>query len=268
MSLPIYSIIYILFLCLFAGCRNSGPSHVSALPATMTGGETLLPENQLDEDSAAFEGVVTREDFQNVMDLVKSTFKLEASQKTEDITIHGYWDSTRVNAGVTRIEGKVVISIYGGLARRSEITPGALALALCHEIGHAYGGLPYINPDANISAEGQADYFGAGECLKRVLPKLANDDGVADDIDREIGASCHADVFCERMLNASLRLSQLFAAAKNEGSPRIDTPDQSVTQRTILSYPKTAQCRLDTYYNATLSKQRPSCWFRQLDDED
>ena len=77
-----------------------------------------------------------------------------------------------VNANCMRNNGVVTVNMYGGLARRPEVTPEGFALVLCHELGHAYGGTPYIFQQAQIAAEGQADYYGEQTCLKALLPHV------------------------------------------------------------------------------------------------
>ena len=57
-------------------------------------------------------------------------------------------------------------------------------------------------------------------------------------------------------------VSNLFSALTVEPASNYETPDQTIATETMLSYPKTVQCRLDTYLQGTLQSKRPACWFK------
>ena len=155
--------------------------------------------------------------------------------------------------------------MYGGLARRNEVTPDGFALVLCHELAHAYGGKPYVSPSNQIAAEGQADYFGAQSCLHALLPKIATYEAHKS-TDAYIDSRCKTTAdyaLCVRQLEAGQSLGRLLASMQKTDVPDYQTPDPTVVDRTLLSYPKTIQCRIDTYHNGTLNMPRPACWFKQ-----
>jgi hypothetical protein len=65
-----------------------------------------------------------------------------------------------------------------------------------------------------------------------------------------------------RSLEAGLGLGRLLAVLGNEKDPSYTTPDPRVVKVTEISYPKTAQCRVDTYHNGVLNLAKPLCWFK------
>lgn len=180
------------------------------------------------------------------------------------------------------------ITIYGGLARYPSITPEALALAACHELGHHIGGFP---KDHWATNEGAADYFATLKCLRLILPA----DKAMDAVDPIVRRAC-ADVFpegtsrnlCEIESMAALALAVYLQETDHiPQRPSFSTPDPSVVSETSHKYPA-VQCRLDTLFQGALcakaveedlsdvspapgactSEQgftvglRPPCWFK------
>lgn len=245
---------------------------ISTSLAAFAGGASyhkFVEDNDLwKQDSFDKKGGLTQEVFDTIIDTAQELYKPDADAHFEKLTVNHKWDDSTVNADTMRFFGTVTINMYGGLARRDEVTPEGFALVLCHELGHAYGGSPYINQILMMSAEGQSDYYGAKACLSRVLPKL-HEKGLASE-DDYIQAKC-GEVFpddaghglCVRKMNAAMSLGKLLAAIKNEPVPQFETPDQTQVDETLTSYPATIQCRLDTYHNGALNYDRPRCWFKQ-----
>ena len=146
--------------------------------------------------------------------------------------------------------------MFGGLARRPEVTPDGFALVLCHELGHHLGGYVMAS-DSDMdwaSNEGQSDYFATEACAKEiwkndleenakhralVLPfaKSLCDKNYQQQIERDL---------CYRSSNAGLSLASLLATLRNSELPKFETPSRDVVQKTIDEHPE-AQCRLDTY---------------------
>ena len=58
------------------------------------------------------------------------------------------------------------VIMFGGLARRPEITADGFLLVVCHELGHHLAGYPFIDDWA--ANEGQADYFATQSCTKNI----------------------------------------------------------------------------------------------------
>ncbi|MBF0301068.1 MAG: hypothetical protein HQK51_20340 [Oligoflexia bacterium] len=156
--------------------------------------------------------------------------------------------------------------MFGGLARRPEVTIEGFTLVLCHELGHAFGGVPYI--DDQVSAEGQSDYYSTLTCYAKIASKVKELSKIVNTGDF-IKAKCNkyqsnqTDYSnCVAKLEGGLSLGKLLSALGFESAPRYETPDTTVVSETELSYPATTQCRLDTYFAGALTNVRPTCWYK------
>ena len=225
---------------------------------------TFMEENTLDTEDSGFVSGLSQDQFNSIIKAAKSIYDPAAKARNETLVINANWNDSTVNANCSRSFGTVTVNMYGGLARRPEVTPEGFALVLCHELGHAYGGEPYIRPWDQIAAEGQADYFGAQTCLAKVLPLIAYDPASLSP-DEYMQSRCHAmgnyDT-CVRQLEAGMSLGRLLASMKKSDVPNYQSPDPTVVPKTLTSYPATIQCRLDTYHNGALFLPRPACWYK------
>ena len=104
--------------------------------------ESIFPPNDLHlYDSLNSQMGIDESTFNQVIAAGADSYKAEATQRSEKLVIRARWTEKTVNANVSRSDkynGVVTINMYGGLARRQEITPAAFAIVLCHELGHAY----------------------------------------------------------------------------------------------------------------------------------
>ncbi len=248
---------------------------VSAACAAFAGPtpQSFMPENDLwKQDTVESTTTINEEVFNQIIDLGIEYFQPEAEKFGEQIFVDRNWTDSTVNAYIRRdLQSKAInISMFGGLARRREITTEGLALVLCHELGHAYGGEPFKRPELKIAAEGQADFYGAGTCLGRILEKIPSSieistvTGYAAEKCMQVHeGDTNGYEHCIRALGAGMSVSQLLAMLeRSEKEIRFETPDPTIAEETMLSYPKTVQCRLDTYHNAILGTERPACWFK------
>ncbi len=187
--------------------------------------------------------------------------------------------------------------MYGGLARHKTITEDGFALVLCHEIGHHLGGAPKVGNFFNKWAtnEGQADYYAALKCLRRVYLNDNNAAIVSNmKVPAALTAACtknHSNTeernICIRTGMSGLSVADLFAALKNQPAAKFETPDTAVVSSTNSAHPA-HQCRLDTFFQGSLCEvgfneevsqteevkgtchkslghtigMRPSCWFK------
>lgn len=247
---------------------------LAAVSATLANAQTVqsnfAPENDLwMEDSLEAASGITKEEFNKVIDVAVEAYAPIAKQNREQIQVNRKWDDSTVNANVRRSGGVVQINMFGGLARRSEVTVDGFALVLCHELGHAYAGAPYIQASSKMSAEGMADYYGNSACMDNVLA-LRLEDSPSTAVTPYIEKKCSEKSqigsndfnICARELAAGQSLGNLLAVLMKEKVPNFETPDATVVKKTELSYPKTVQCRLDTYHAGALDLARPACWFK------
>lgn len=199
--------------------------------------------------------------FSKIIDIAYDLYLPLADADKEMLVINKNWEDSTVNASCSRMWGTVEIKMYGGLARREEITVEGFTLVLCHELSHAYGGLPYIMAYNKMSAEGQADYMATFECAHKVFKELGAP-GLGMDPTQYMVNICNGDILCLSSLVGGQSLGNLLATIKKVEMPNYETPDPTVVTKTILTYPDTIQCRLDTYHNGTLGKDRPLCWYK------
>ena len=173
------------------------------------------------------------------------------------LRINRLWSNSTVNASASRSGSTWNVNMYGGLARRSEVTKDGFALVLCHEIGHHVGGYPFYSGNW-ASSEGQSDYFATLSCAR----ELWRDDLVLNATFRE-SVNPYAKTLCDevwgteddqnlcyRNMMAGKSLADLLSALGN-ATVQFDDPDTSVVSRTSTSHPA-GQCRLDTYMAGAL----------------
>lgn len=226
----------------------------------------FMPENDLwkqDCLNCLSSNSMTQELFNKIVDAGRKAYAENAAKNGERLVINALWTDSTVNANCCRgcTPRQVEVNMYGGLARRDEINPEGFALVLGHELSHAYGGEPFYPQSDRMSGEGQADYEGAKTAYKKIadlVPELKQNINVSDFISKTC-ATLGED--CKHSLYGGDSLGALLATLKGESKPDYETPDQTVVNETLTSYPDTVQCRLDTYLAGTLSKPRPACWF-------
>ena len=224
---------------------------------------SFMPENDLwMEDSLDLvDSNASQALFNQIIDIGSGLYADTAKKWNETLSFSRLWSDPTVNASSWRDgRGSTDVTMYGGMMRRSEVSPLGFALVMCHELSHLYGGTPFIDSAMRMSAEGQADWSGAGWCLYNVALKLKDTTPFQTTVFMD--KSCKSDPICLQELNAANGLGTLLANLGRERTPNFETPDPLVVSRTELSYPRTAQCRLDTYLNGVLGLERPRCWYK------
>lgn len=247
-------------------------SSVGANAADIT---KFMPENDLwMEDCIACESFaarpVTEEVFTKIIEAGKKAFAANAKANNEKIVINNKWTDKTVNADCSRFFGTVTVNMYGGLARREEMTPEGFALVLGHELSHAYGGAPFYPDSDEMSGEGQADYMATKDAYAKIaafVPELQitipTDDFVKNTCAKAFGIQANNKYRdCLHALEGGKSLANLLAVLNKDVAANYETPDPTVVQSTITTYPDTTQCRLDTYLAGELNKPRPACWFK------
>lgn len=197
-------------------------------------------------------------------------------------------------------EHKWEINIYGGMIQHPLMNQASLGLIMCHEVGHFFGGKPYVQgrkispiltgtAPKQMSAEGQADFFATAECGKNLFNNLnLQSDNIL--IPHELISSCiKSGIFkkiCVALVEAAKNVSGIYV----DLSSKIDhvqydptsytEADKTEAVQTLLrvgEYPS-LQCRLDTMLaglNCRLNslgscedlelnsiiELRPACWY-------
>ena len=225
---------------------------------------SFMPDNELWREDCLYcksANGIDEDTFKKIIDKAKEIYTPIAENNKEELEINSLWEDATVNANCSRYGGVVTINMYGGLARRQEVTAEGFTLVLCHELSHAYGGTPYIRPSSKMSAEGQADYMATFDCAKKVF-KSINAPGLGMEPTKFIIDTCKGNKTCLSSLVGGQSLGNLLSTLSSEAAPDYETPDTTVVPKTLLSYPETTQCRLDTYFAGTLGLKRPACWFK------
>ncbi len=236
---------------------------------------------------------ISRNTYHTILDVVSGTYTQAFQQRNERLRIDRLWSDDTNQASAWREEDRqgeiAVLRIPGGIARQPIINADAFTLIICHEIGHHLAGPPAV---WKYSVEGQADYFGVADCLRRVFPKLPEYNVLREITTPEIVIDSCRLVFddreegelCMRSAMAGARLTRYFADKRHIGYPDFEMPEQLIIPRTNMGLPS-PQCRLDTYFAAALCKPdaagagnrsapwlctdhplqydglRPRCWF-------
>ena len=244
---------------------------------------------------------MTEENFLSIINRVSSLYIPIVASKGAKLEMINKWDDETVNAYADRDGDKWHVTMFGGLARHKFATDDAFMLVVCHEAGHHLGGAPKYGGGSDWAAnEGQADYFGALKCMKRVLE---NDDNIAVvskmTIDAEATTKCemvyknsNEVALCQRISMAGKSLGQLLGSLGGNSTVNFNTPDKKVVKKTNDGHPA-AQCRLDTYFSAGLCDKsfnedvsetspvpgtcikrdghqygiRPLCWYKPSSEE-
>lgn len=204
------------------------------------------------------------EDFQRTVEQVFEAYREIAARHGKSLTLLPAW-SDEDELSAAKVGGRDwAIRVPGALARFPSIQRDALALVICHELGHELGGYPFkvdvFEPADRIhggSAEAQADYFATLACARQVWSVDARDasrrarllaltEGAFPECDRSWSSEEERYV-CRRAHRAIEGIADFFTSL---GGERIDpsTPDPRVARWSILdegSYPS-LQCRIDT----------------------
>ena len=213
---------------------------------------TFMPENDLDKEDGLFDNGMTQYEFDRVIESIEKYYIPIVKNFGATLIVNRKWTDPTVNAQAYQNGNKWYVDMFGGLARRPEITSDGFAMVLCHEIGHHIAGFPFV--DTWASDEGQSDYFALHGCAKVAW---ANDDNVVEEIDPVAKSLCDNNLYpeqsaslCYREMNAGLSTATLLGALGGE-KVSFSTTDKKIVSRTSHTHPN-AQCRLDTYVAGTL----------------
>jgi len=225
----------------------------------------FMPENNLylQDNINKLSGGLSQDEFNKRIDQMEKLYgPLFDTHGGAKLVIERNWTDPTVNAYADESGTTWSVAMFGGLARRSEVTPDGFSMVICHEVGHHLGGYPFYSGDW-AAAEGQADYFATEACAKLLWgdDKAENaksrgkvSEFVAKKCDATYANDTAAQNLCYRTALASQSLANLLSALGNEGVPKFETPDTSVVTRTDTAHPA-GQCRLDTYWNGALCKK-------------
>lgn len=237
------------------------PLSINTSQACDSMGKTgFAPENDMKVSRwALFQSGMSEERFSEIIKLVKDVYTPVFAEKDAVLVIHPHWADDTVNANANTWGKRWVINIYGGIARHPLNTEDGFTLVLCHELGHFVGGPPKVDRKVWASNEGQADYFGAMKCMRRILEKEDNEGIVAKmSVDLEASRKCDQvynrssdRAICKRIAMAGKALGHVLGSLHGKTNLSFSTPDTSVVAVTNENHPD-PQCRMDTYFQGIL----------------
>ena len=75
------------------------------------------------------------------------------------------------NFGSVEIKDQAIEVVIGCEVqlKHPNLSEDAFTYSFCHELGHIFAGSPFYKDASHLSAEGQADYWAAAVCLKKVF---------------------------------------------------------------------------------------------------
>lgn len=223
---------------------------------------TILPPNQLHlQDNLNFNANIDEPQFLNIINRIVDLYKPIVASHGATLESNNLWTDPTVNASAQQTGSTWIINMYGGLARRPEVTPDGFALVVCHELGHHLGGFAFYGNADWAASEGQSDYFATQACARKIWKSEksvnARFRATVGSVEKEkCDASWNTEEdqnLCYRTSAGGSSLANLLAALNSEPVPQFDTPDLRQVKTTDVAHPK-GQCRLDTYFQGALCK--------------
>jgi hypothetical protein len=197
--------------------------------------------------------------FHSLINEVTQIYSPIVSTHGAELVVKRLWSDSEANASAIQSGKRWRVEIYGGLARRKEITPDGLQMATCHEIGHHLGGFPLYKHAPWAAAEGQADYFAAHSCARMLWAKDVEKNAafretaparVKEGCDTQWGKQEERDL-CYRIAMAGFSVSAFLATLDDESTPHFERPASNAVTSTFYGHSQ-AQCRLDTFFHGAL----------------
>lgn len=250
----------------------------------------------------SFSYAATDLDFKNLRQIVENEYNpIFISELGSPLKIELDEDSPNYVGGIDFRNGIYSIQLGSDFEKEEGITIDSYAAILCHEIGHALGGLPKKINSSNgeiswSSTEAQSDYFSSTICLKKIFKLLPSEnsnlmipENIRKDCELAFTKSNSDDdkKICMRTAQAGYELmTYLFQLFSKYGGPQKYNYKPELTQKELSNessknlYPN-LQCRLDTIVAGALCVEqkndfqdgfcekaegytiglRPSCWY-------
>ncbi|MGE0174191.1 MAG: proprotein convertase P-domain-containing protein [Oligoflexales bacterium] len=221
---------------------------------------SILPPNNLDQQDNLYslDANIDEPRFNAIIDEVIESYRTIVESYGIELTVNKLWTNSTVNASAEQRSDTWIVNMYGGLARRPEVTPDGFSLVVCHEIGHHLAGYP-LKGDTWAANEGQADYFATQSCAHKIWGNQLEENAKYRDLVEplakqkcdEIWNNEAAQNLCYRTATAGLSLATLLSVTLGQPVPKFETPDLTEVAKTNNNHPK-GQCRLDTYLQGAL----------------
>lgn len=227
---------------------------------SMKASATILPPNDLwrFDNVHSLTSNISEAQFNNISDTIIAVYQPMARSHGANLSVAKNWTDSTVNAYADESGNNWNVNMFGGLARRDEMTPDGFALVVCHELGHHFGGYFFYSDSDWAAAEGQADYFATQVCARKAFAKLApvqkitrkNTPVIVQQKCDAVWSSTADRTLCYRTVVAGKALADLLGALGGTKAS-YETTDSSKVGSSQAEHPA-AQCRLDTYFNGAL----------------
>lgn len=243
----------VLALTLVAGLSRASYAYTNAETGCI-----FMPPNNLHLQKLDATSDIDEKMFNSLIDDVVKVYEPVIDGHKGALKVNRLWKDETVNASASQSGRSWILNMYGGLARRPEVTPDGFQMVVCHELGHHLGGFP-LKGARWAANEGQADYFATQACAHEIWKDQTAENAKARGIaPANVKAACdsqwkneNSQNLCYRTALAGQSLANLLAKLGNQGAPDFSKPDMTVVKKTDDNHPK-AQCRLDTYYQGAL----------------
>lgn len=210
-------------------------------------------------------------------------YRVEILKSAHQFSWNFDWHNEYLGAGSNFNQHEFQVMLWGGFVRAPGSNFEIVAFTLCHEIGHYLAGAPYQVLNHEIqwsSAEGQADWFAAKECLPKVFNNFSSFNKYKT-FQHEVDTSAICDAkavhknLCQWILGAGQDFSEFTSYYFLDNGVKVPTPklNQKALEEpalTIVSSYPSAQCRLDTIKLGGLCAAgslkdciRPRCWYHE-----
>lgn len=214
----------------------------------------FMPDNNLYLQDNFLRANIVESEFNDVITRAENIYRPIFQSFGANLQIVRKWNDSTVNAYADQMGNTWRVTMFGGMARRPEVTADGFALVLCHEIGHHLGGFPFYGDRDWASNEGNSDYFASLDCAKKIWPK----DGIVSGtphpaIVQKCDTTWSNDLerkHCYRVGMAGKSLAELLAGLNND-SLDVSSRDPMVVSTTNNAHPA-GQCRFDTYLAGAL----------------
>lgn len=232
---------------------------------------------------------------QAILTDVERIYRPLSQQQGRDFSIEINEENSSVAASAEFSEKSYKVILYAGLLQAPKLTPDALRIVICHELGHLFAGAPRrhiphewegaIAPDglSYMSSEGQADYYSTAACFRKlVVDPLPSPRAIPAPVRSRCaqvwGVSSLQALSCERAAVAGYEFLRLIF----DFEISFETPDLSNAPSLVQDGYPGRQCRLDTLFAGALCKdsknlawdflstgknecsepsgKRPACW--------
>lgn len=220
---------------------------------------TILPPNDLylEDDIHRLDANIDEETFHRIINDIVAIYQPLVREHGAELKSRNNWTSRTVNASAQQSGSNWYINMYGGLARRPEVTPDGFALVVCHELGHHLAGFP-LKGGRWAANEGQSDYFATQSCARVIWEGEleinssfeSRVNAIAKEKCDETWQAFEDRHLCYRSAMAGDSLAKLLGSLRNT-VPEFETPSEKVVSRTSDYHPE-AQCRHDTYFHGAL----------------